>query len=107
MFQAPHGHSVFLRSKRANSFLVEEILQGNLERECYEELCSHEEAREYFEDTRMTVRLLNLCKKMDLNSFFHSNIISLQEVFWAAYHGEFSLTVCHFNHWELFCNVKS
>ncbi|XP_029922496.1 protein Z, vitamin K-dependent plasma glycoprotein b [Myripristis murdjan] len=45
---------VFLRSKRANSFLVEEILQGNLERECYEELCSYEEAREYFEDTAKT-----------------------------------------------------
>uniref|UniRef100_A0A3B5AQL3 Protein Z, vitamin K-dependent plasma glycoprotein b n=1 Tax=Stegastes partitus TaxID=144197 RepID=A0A3B5AQL3_9TELE len=45
----------FLRSKRANQFLLEEILQGNLERECYEELCSYEEAREYFEDTSRTV----------------------------------------------------
>ncbi|KAI3366180.1 hypothetical protein L3Q82_010007, partial [Scortum barcoo] len=56
VFQAPGTHDVFLRSKRANLFLVEEILQGNLERECYEELCSYEEAREYFEDNDKTVR---------------------------------------------------
>ncbi|XP_072235502.1 uncharacterized protein [Leuresthes tenuis] len=52
---APGAHAVFLRSKRANQFLVEEILQGNLERECYEELCSYEEAREVFEDDDQTV----------------------------------------------------
>ncbi|KAM6957991.1 protein Z, vitamin K-dependent plasma glycoprotein b [Tautogolabrus adspersus] len=55
VFQAPLTHDVFLRSKRANQFLVEEILQGNLERECYEELCNYEEAREYFEDDDKTV----------------------------------------------------
>jgi len=52
---APGAHAVFLRSKRANQFLVEEILQGNLERECYEELCNYEEAREVFEDDDQTV----------------------------------------------------
>lgn len=53
----PQGSSaVFLRSKRANAFLLEEMLQGNLERECMEEICSYEEAREYFEDTARTVR---------------------------------------------------
>lgn len=57
MFQARRDQNVFLRSKRANMFLVEEILQGNLERECYEEMCNYEEAREYFEDTEKTVRL--------------------------------------------------
>ncbi|XP_020513395.1 protein Z, vitamin K-dependent plasma glycoprotein b [Labrus bergylta] len=55
VFQAPPTHNVFLRSRRANQFLVEEILQGNLERECYEELCSYEEAREYFEDDQKTI----------------------------------------------------
>ncbi|XP_077423154.1 protein Z, vitamin K-dependent plasma glycoprotein b [Vanacampus margaritifer] len=52
--QAPSAQSGFLRSKRANHFLVEEILQGNLERECYEERCTFEEAREYFEDNDKT-----------------------------------------------------
>lgn len=58
VFRPPAASSAFLRSKRANKFLVEEILPGNLERECVEELCSYEEAREYFEDTAKTVRLL-------------------------------------------------
>ncbi|KAL7370186.1 hypothetical protein ABVT39_021703 [Epinephelus coioides] len=55
VFQLPRRQDVFLRSRRANLFLVEEILQGNLERECYEETCSWEEAREYFEDTKKTM----------------------------------------------------
>ncbi|KAM8904587.1 uncharacterized protein AB9W97_008187 [Spinachia spinachia] len=55
VFRAPQDHQVFLRSRRANMYLVEEILQGNLERECHEELCSYEEAREYFEDTEKTI----------------------------------------------------
>ncbi|XP_061539452.1 protein Z, vitamin K-dependent plasma glycoprotein b [Phycodurus eques] len=54
--KAPPAQSIFLRSKRANDFLVEEILQGNLERECYEEHCTFEEAREYFEDDDQTVK---------------------------------------------------
>lgn len=53
--RAALAQSVFLRPRRANSFFIEEILQGNLERECYEEYCSYEEAREYFEDTPKTV----------------------------------------------------
>ncbi|XP_063771931.1 coagulation factor X-like [Pseudophryne corroboree] len=39
--------------KRANNFL-EEILPGNLERECYEETCSKEEAREIFKSQEKT-----------------------------------------------------
>lgn len=44
------------RTKRANSFL-EELKQGNIERECIEERCSKEEAREAFEDQEKTVRM--------------------------------------------------
>ncbi|KAM9321314.1 coagulation factor X [Gastrophryne carolinensis] len=43
------AHSVLGRFKRANSGL-EELKKGNLERECREEACSFEEAREVFED---------------------------------------------------------
>ncbi|XP_051890452.1 coagulation factor X-like [Pristis pectinata] len=41
------------RARRANSF-GEEIRGGNLERECLEEMCSKEEAREIFEDDTKT-----------------------------------------------------
>ncbi|XP_055053535.2 coagulation factor IX [Misgurnus anguillicaudatus] len=43
-----------LRNRRANVFL-EEMKPGNLERECYEELCSQEEASEIFQSTEKTM----------------------------------------------------
>ncbi|KAK6487117.1 coagulation factor X [Huso huso] len=49
---------VFRRHKRANSFL-EELKQGNLERECKEEQCSYEEAREVFEKEEPTNEFWN------------------------------------------------
>ncbi|KAG7267959.1 hypothetical protein CRUP_038089 [Coryphaenoides rupestris] len=39
---------ILMRHRRANH-LFEEMKTGNLERECYEEICDHEEAREVFE----------------------------------------------------------
>ncbi|XP_004449759.1 coagulation factor IX [Dasypus novemcinctus] len=42
------------RPKRYNSGKLEEVVQGNLERECLEERCSFEEAREVFENTEKT-----------------------------------------------------
>ncbi|ELW72884.1 Vitamin K-dependent protein S [Tupaia chinensis] len=44
-----HASQVLVRKRRANS-LLEETKQGNLERECIEELCNKEEAREIFEN---------------------------------------------------------
>ncbi|XP_040887944.1 coagulation factor X [Toxotes jaculatrix] len=44
---------VLIRQRRANSFL-EEVKQGNMERECVEERCSWEEAREIFENAEKT-----------------------------------------------------
>uniref|UniRef100_A0A8C8ZYJ6 Coagulation factor VII n=1 Tax=Prolemur simus TaxID=1328070 RepID=A0A8C8ZYJ6_PROSS len=48
------AHGVLRRERRANSFL-EELRPGSLERECKEEQCSFEEAREIFRDTERTV----------------------------------------------------
>lgn len=45
------------RRKRANRGLFEELMQGNLERECLEEACDLEEVREVFEDDEKTVRI--------------------------------------------------
>ncbi|XP_007955911.2 vitamin K-dependent protein S, partial [Orycteropus afer afer] len=44
-----HASQVLVRRRRANSIL-EETRKGNLERECIEELCNKEEAREVFEN---------------------------------------------------------
>ncbi|XP_017717270.1 PREDICTED: coagulation factor VII isoform X5 [Rhinopithecus bieti] len=47
------AHGVLHRRRRANSFL-EELRPGSLERECKEEQCSFEEAREIFKDLERT-----------------------------------------------------
>ncbi|XP_012883193.1 PREDICTED: transmembrane gamma-carboxyglutamic acid protein 2 [Dipodomys ordii] len=57
---SPHAQS-FLGSShrripRANHWDLELFTPGNLERECMEEKCSWEEAREYFEDNTLTER---------------------------------------------------
>uniref|UniRef100_A0A3B4YIU3 Coagulation factor IX n=1 Tax=Seriola lalandi dorsalis TaxID=1841481 RepID=A0A3B4YIU3_SERLL len=48
--------SVLRRHRRHNRGLFEEFMQGNLERECIEEVCDLEEARETFENDEKTVR---------------------------------------------------
>ncbi|XP_053074087.1 coagulation factor X isoform X2 [Acinonyx jubatus] len=59
-----HASSVLGRVRRANSFW-EEMKKGNLERECMEETCSFEEAREVFEDTAKTTEFWNKYKDGD------------------------------------------
>lgn len=57
---ASSANQVLLRWKRAGSYILEELFEGNLEKECYEEICVHEEAREVFEDDDATVRIPTL-----------------------------------------------
>ncbi|XP_020775714.1 coagulation factor IXb [Boleophthalmus pectinirostris] len=47
--------AVLSRPRRYNSGHFEELLQANLERECREETCTMEEAREYFENDEKTL----------------------------------------------------
>lgn len=49
------AHQVLRIRKRANSFL-EELRPGSVERECSEEVCDFEEAREIFQNKEDTVR---------------------------------------------------
>ncbi|XP_062303318.1 coagulation factor X [Osmerus eperlanus] len=49
---------VLVRHKRANSGW-EEVRKGNMERECVEERCDYEEAREIFEDDTKTIEFWN------------------------------------------------
>uniref|UniRef100_A0A672J0M0 Coagulation factor IX n=1 Tax=Salarias fasciatus TaxID=181472 RepID=A0A672J0M0_SALFA len=46
---------VLQRHKRYNTGLFEEVMEGNLERECKEEVCDLEEAREFFENDEKTM----------------------------------------------------
>ncbi|XP_057563636.1 vitamin K-dependent protein Z isoform X1 [Hippopotamus amphibius kiboko] len=51
---ASKANEVLVRWKRAGSYLLEELFEGNLEKECYEEICVYEEAREVFENDAST-----------------------------------------------------
>ncbi|XP_062411927.1 transmembrane gamma-carboxyglutamic acid protein 1 [Sardina pilchardus] len=53
--QQSTAHSVLRRLRRAN-YLLEEVKQGNIQRECREEVCNYEEAREAFENDEKTRR---------------------------------------------------
>uniref|UniRef100_A0A8C1JWZ6 Coagulation factor IX n=1 Tax=Cyprinus carpio TaxID=7962 RepID=A0A8C1JWZ6_CYPCA len=48
--------SLLKRQKRYNTGGFEEMMKDNLERECYEERCNLEEAREVFEDQEKTIK---------------------------------------------------
>uniref|UniRef100_A0A3B3ULB2 Coagulation factor VII n=1 Tax=Poecilia latipinna TaxID=48699 RepID=A0A3B3ULB2_9TELE len=48
------ANGVLIRTRRFNSGWFEELKMGNLERECLEEKCSFEEAREVFEHDEVT-----------------------------------------------------
>ncbi|KAM8974930.1 coagulation factor X [Pelodytes ibericus] len=63
------GENVFLQKEKANTLLTrlkransafEEFKKGNLERECHEEVCSYEEAREVFENEDKTKEFWNV-----------------------------------------------
>ncbi|XP_018895140.3 coagulation factor X isoform X2 [Gorilla gorilla gorilla] len=58
------ANNILARVTRANSFL-EEMKKGHLERECMEETCSYEEAREVFEDSDKTNEFWNKYKDGD------------------------------------------
>lgn len=51
--------SILQRHRRANTGMFEELREGDLERECLEEPCDLEEAREFFEDDEKTVCIYN------------------------------------------------
>uniref|UniRef100_A0A2K5D883 Protein Z, vitamin K dependent plasma glycoprotein n=1 Tax=Aotus nancymaae TaxID=37293 RepID=A0A2K5D883_AOTNA len=51
---ASKANDVLVRWKRGGSYLLEELFEGNLEKECYEEICVYEEAREVFENDAVT-----------------------------------------------------
>lgn len=67
-----HATEILLRRKRANSGL-EEFKKGNLERECMEERCSYEEAREVFENDDDTRKFWNKYQDGDQCESVHCN----------------------------------
>lgn len=70
--------SVLQRQKRHNTGIFEEVLEGDLERECMEEICDLEEAREVFENDDNTVGIyldLLYCILIALSSYTHQTLL--------------------------------
>lgn len=64
LLRAPEA-AQFLRQRQRRAYQIfEETKQGHLERECVEEHCSKEEAREVFENDPETVRALGTPRKI-------------------------------------------
>lgn len=59
--------SILWRRRRANTGLFEEFLKGNVERECMEEKCVLEEAREAFENDEKTVSRHVVVRRLSLH----------------------------------------
>uniref|UniRef100_H3CM84 Coagulation factor VII n=2 Tax=Tetraodon nigroviridis TaxID=99883 RepID=H3CM84_TETNG len=62
---ADEAHDVLVRTRRYNSGWMEELQKGDLRRECLEEICSYEEAREVFEHTETTDEFWKLYTRPD------------------------------------------
>lgn len=79
VFSDPPKAHMLLRSRRANSFL-EEMKAGDKERECVEEKCDYEEAREIFETREATVRclLLSCMFNLKLEKLLDANVTFTQ-----------------------------
>lgn len=102
---SPSTATQFLRRHRRANSLFEESKPGNLERECIEELCNKEEAREIFENQPETVRTsewmsasASECQPLMLhfnqrNS--HSHIYSFIPLFVSPRHVCFTLFINH------------
>lgn len=88
------AHGILVRTRRYNSGWLEELQMGDLKRECLEEICSYEEAREVFEHDETTVRLafFFIVLQTSLLSFVEWTLTSLcgtflfpQDEFWKTY----------------------
>ncbi|XP_032487567.1 vitamin K-dependent protein S isoform X3 [Phocoena sinus] len=77
-----HASQVLVRKRRANS-LIEETKKGNLERECIEELCNKEEAREVFENDPETEYFYP--KYLDCLGFFRAGLFTAARLSTNAY----------------------
>lgn len=99
------AHDILIRTRRHNSGWLEELQAGDLRRECLEEQCTYEEAREVFEHTETTVRTILLSFMTQSFCFFFCfvlynwqmntsvclSIFFSQNEFWNKYNCEFMI----------------
>lgn len=89
------ANTVLLRQRRYNSGHLEELQKDNLERECKEERCTMEEAREVFEDDEKTVGCVGDAHAAPPEALM--SCVVFQAEFWVGYIGEFCDVTCALN----------
>ncbi|XP_078415986.1 transmembrane gamma-carboxyglutamic acid protein 1 [Cetorhinus maximus] len=77
------ANSVLRRFRRKNT-LLEELRQGNIERECREEVCTYEEAREAFENDEKTNEFWTNYIKEQNESQGSSSGVNMESVYLVA-----------------------
>lgn len=125
----PAGDPVFLDAESATSFMsrsllanhwdFELVVKGDLQRECIDETCNYEEAREIFEDDEKTVRILRVhsdvvpeTNQLCTDESCPENTTCLNKIF--IHHKHFCILPCyshksHFHHlnmerwWTTWC----
>lgn len=85
LLDTDRANVVQVRTRRYNSGWLEELQVGDLKRECLEERCSYEEAREVFEHDRTTVRSVLYCGTHFVSFRPDDLSLSPQAEFWRTY----------------------
>uniref|UniRef100_A0A3Q2Q5Z6 Vitamin K-dependent protein C n=1 Tax=Fundulus heteroclitus TaxID=8078 RepID=A0A3Q2Q5Z6_FUNHE len=105
---APKAH-MLLRSRRANSFL-EELKPPNMERECVEEMCSFEEAREIFQTREATLEFWtvysdgNQCQS---NVCVHGECVDQYQDYKCLCHPGYEGKYCQYNSTATNCTMEN
>ncbi|XP_030607817.1 vitamin K-dependent protein C [Archocentrus centrarchus] len=109
VFTDPPQAHMLLRSRRANSFL-EELKPGSLERECNEEKCNFEEAREIFQTREATLEFWtvysdgNQCLS---NMCDHGDCVDLFQAYACRCHPGYEGKYCQYTRTATNCSVDN
>ncbi|XP_016404387.1 vitamin K-dependent protein C-like [Sinocyclocheilus rhinocerous] len=105
---SPKAH-MLLRSRRANTFM-EEIKPPSLERECREELCNFEEAREIFNTREATLEFWTAYKdgnQCDSNPCVHGKCVDLLQDYSCTCNAGFEGKRCGLRRTATNCSVNN
>ncbi|XP_077050067.1 vitamin K-dependent protein C [Siphateles boraxobius] len=105
---SPKAH-MLLRSRRANTFM-EEVKAPSLERECKEELCDFEEAREIFKTREATLEFWTVYKDGDQcasNPCVHGHCVDLIQDYSCTCHSGFEGRQCDLQRTASNCSVNN